>query len=91
MLNKYKLDKKDKLFLRILKERKYNLNKKMYQVLEAHKPSGVLESSFKSNLLNVNSKFSSEGNSRDLFKNKFIQYKFNKSNTNSSLFLSSII
>lgn len=113
ILNKYKLDENDKLYLRILKERKHNLNKKLFQIPPVHisletnnvsinqkdniqsddlesitnnrNLSIIQKKNKKNETKNRHSKFSAVGKSRDLFKNQFIQYKFNRSNANPSI------
>jgi hypothetical protein len=131
ILKKYKLNTTDKLLLRILKERKFNINKKIYQVQIPRSSETIrdrlnflksndLESLINKNNTNLNEikntcwsskssavqcsatqaskqrkkiknsfsscyakKFSAVGKSRDLFKNKIIQYKFYRSNAKS--------
>jgi hypothetical protein len=106
-LDKYKLDKNDRLFISILKERKYNLNKKMYQTsgtvedvgavgVVGTVPNKLVNNDLELLIDNTNlsiikpntkqSKFTAVGKARDLFTNKFIEYKFNKSNANPTYF-----
>jgi hypothetical protein len=69
MLKKYKLDTNDKLILSILKERKYNLNNKMYQLPQIPESSGAIGAI--PNLLKINDLESLNDNTKlSVIKNK---------------------